>query len=88
MVERRYVSECISSDYCKGWNDAVDSMPKWISVKDRLPENKGNYLGFTGSTFVVGYYKGNGIWWIWFDDREGENLFTHWIPLPQPPKGE
>lgn len=23
MIERRYMSRCISSDYCKGWNDAV-----------------------------------------------------------------
>lgn len=24
MIEKRTVSQCISSDYCKGWNDAVD----------------------------------------------------------------
>ena len=27
MLERKTVSQCISSDYCKGWNDAVDAMP-------------------------------------------------------------
>ena len=25
-IERKYVSQCVSSDYCKGWNDAVDSI--------------------------------------------------------------
>lgn len=23
MIYRKYMSECVSSDYCKGWNDAV-----------------------------------------------------------------
>ena len=66
----------------------IEVVQQWISVKDRLPEHKGNYLGFTGSTTMVGYYKGNGVWWVWLKDVEGENLFTHWMPLPQPPKGE
>ena len=38
MLERKTVSQCPSSDYCKGWNDAVDTMPKWISVADTMPE--------------------------------------------------
>ena len=63
-------------------------LSKWIPVTERLPEKKGNYLGFTRSTFMVGYYKGDGIWWVWAYDREGVDLFTHWMPLPEPPKGE
>ena len=64
------------------------TVQKWIPVTERLPENKGNYLGFTGSTFMVGYYKGDAVWWIWSKDVEGVDLFTHWMPLPEPPKGE
>lgn len=26
MIEIKTVSQCISSDYCKGWNDAVKSI--------------------------------------------------------------
>lgn len=26
MIEKKTVSQCITSDYCKGWNDAVDSI--------------------------------------------------------------
>lgn len=37
MLERKTVSQCLSSDYCKGWNDAVDAMPKWISTEEKLP---------------------------------------------------
>ena len=40
------------------------TVQQWIPVAERLPDRKGNYLGFTGSTTMVGYYKGNGIWWI------------------------
>lgn len=48
MVERRTVSQCVSSDYCKGWNDAVDEMPKWISCEDRLPKDKEKVLVYEG----------------------------------------
>ena len=37
MLEYKTVSMCGSSDYCRGWNDAVKEMPKWISVKERMP---------------------------------------------------
>lgn len=26
MIEKKYMSQCISSDYCNGWNDAVDAI--------------------------------------------------------------
>ena len=38
MLEYKTMSMCGSSDYCRGWNDAVAEMPKWISVKERMPE--------------------------------------------------
>lgn len=28
MIERKVMSQCISSDYCKGWNDAVNEVEK------------------------------------------------------------
>lgn len=37
MLEYKTMSMCASSDYCQGWNDAVKEMPRWISVKDRMP---------------------------------------------------
>lgn len=37
MLEYKTMSMCGSSDYCRGWNDAVAEMPKWISVKERMP---------------------------------------------------
>lgn len=26
MIKHKVMSQCISSDYCKGWNDAVDEI--------------------------------------------------------------
>ena len=57
MPERKVMSQCISSDYCKGWNDAVEAMPKWISVEERLPENEKTVLAATKHRF----YTHNGI---------------------------
>lgn len=51
MVERKTVSQCISSDYCKGWNDAVNSV---VRCEDcRYCELHVDYL--TGKTFNFGY---------------------------------
>ena len=60
---------------------------KWISVKDRLPENEQNVLvadnGFIAVwTFYGDYWEDSHGWWQEFDE------VTHWMPLPQPPKGE
>ena len=75
---------------------------KWISVKDRLPEEDENYIvtacdegcsageGIWYSTVVVvaEYYKGS---WTWYDggsEYSLEGIVTHWMPLPEPPEME
>lgn len=70
-----------SEHYKKGLEDGK---PKWISVKDRLPEKQERYLvvfdciepeysvGF--STFLL-------------DVKEFNHThITHWMPAPEPPK--
>lgn len=62
----------------------------WISVKDRLPEERGRYI------VAVCDYKGKiGVFDLWFDYPEwyideDDDLYqfevTHWMPLPEPPK--
>lgn len=66
--------------------------PEWISVKDRLPEKREDVLlcrKWWGeiSNPKMGWY--NEVSGKWFDlsNMEIHNV-THWMPLPQPPKGE
>ena len=58
------------------------TVQEWISVKDRLPdETKDEYV------LVVCDYHGKikvetrKMWHI-------DSVVTHWMPLPEPPKGE
>lgn len=75
-----------SADYMRGWNDAVDAMPRMISVKERLPEDDGYYLvwAFGNGVFAVAMYCGDGEWLA--DELVNITRFvTHWMPLPEPP---
>ena len=70
------------------------SVPQWISVKDRLPENKTRnivlrYDHVTKTHFVdILWFCGNG----WFCNPLGsgakDKSISCWMPLPEPPKGE
>lgn len=40
MIKKKTVSQCITSDYCNGWNDAVDSI---VRCKDCI-YGKNNYF--------------------------------------------
>ena len=68
------------------------TVQEWISVDDRLPENNQWALCFmkdkSFGTFRV--FQWNYIDWQWNDGNERwkEKDVTHWMPLPQPPKGE
>ena len=90
MLEKKVVSQCVSSDYCRGWNDAADAMPRWTSVDERLPEYWYHVLAATRFTDegeadleVVfysptrGWQKPEGVLW---------GRVTHWMPLPKLPK--
>ena len=64
------------------------TVQEWISVKDRLPENDA-YIDVTTDGVVIPAY--------WHNDRfyaftaigvATVGGVTHWMPLPQPPKGE
>ena len=68
-------------------DEAADVQPvdRWISVKERLPEN---------DTEVMLYDTDCGIVFGWYDDEREDfvaefisplDAVTHWQPLPEPP---
>ena len=69
-------------------------MGEWISVKDRLPENKGRYSAYGadlcfGNTphFMVDKFFYRPVEKIWeYGEYDCNALVTHWMPLPEPPK--
>lgn len=65
------------------------AQPKWISVKEKLPENDDNYLVFTSdrNDAVIATYYGDGEW-LEYDLTNLIPLVTHWMPLPEPPETE
>ena len=74
---------------------------KWISVKDRLPDNKEHDWvlaqvvednGFMHIPRVMEYRQAKNDWFEetygWLSEHDGLFSVTHWMPLPDPPKGE
>ena len=80
----------------------VATVQEWISVTDRLPDKDGCYIvtacdegcscgdGIWYDTVVIEaeHYKGE---WSWNEngtEYDITDLVTHWMPMPNPPKGE
>ena len=78
------------------------TVQEWISVDDRLPEKDGCYIvtacdegcscgdGIWYDTVVIEaeHYKGE---WSWNEngtEYDITDFVTHWMPMPNPPKGE
>jgi len=90
-------------DKCQAAEDvAIDCIMQaiencWISVKDRMPEEKTNPLTLDycevlcAVDFALGqdirtYKFGGGHFWN--GPEEMDRYVTHWMPLPEPPKEE
>jgi hypothetical protein len=64
----------------------------WISVEERLPQVCGVYIccvktkGGTTWTKTAEFVPEMKMWFGKFG--EIKNIVTHWMPLPEPPKGE
>ena len=65
------------------------TVQEWISVKDRLPEEKTNYIVYYKHAFCddeshigicICYYDG-----VEFN-MDSLHKVTHWMPLPEPPE--
>jgi hypothetical protein len=82
---------------CSTWGDFVDhliangvTIQKWIPVSERLPK-KGEIVLACGkrhatSGMFQGASRNNPKWWHWKGNTLKE--VTHWMPLPEPQKGD
>lgn len=67
---------------------------EWIECRKKMPENGKNVLvaikNNRYSWIDIGYIEECGWWTIGgeFWDRESDPAITHWMPLPELPKGE
>lgn len=104
MLEKKVVSQCVSSDYFRGWNDAVDAMSRWISVEEKAPVfpcvvYDGHNPPYTPSCSIVMLQEHDGKK-QWIPDLPLEAVLkgelpkvhrypvTHWMPLQTRPKEE
>jgi len=78
-------------------HNADASKMVWISVKDRLPENK--YITVLvhfrvpeskAKLYGFGYCESDGpvTWYVDHNRYKSPVDVTHWMPLPEPPKAE
>ena len=81
--------------------DSGVTVQEWISVKDRLPDNKEHDWvlaqvvednGFMHIPRVMEYRQAKNDWFEetygWLSEHNGLFSVTHWMPLPEPPEGE
>lgn len=62
-------------------------MPEWISVKERLPEWRSDYLVCTDNmeVYICEYIPSVAQWW-YDDNLVCDGRIVHWMPLPDTPK--
>ncbi len=87
-MDKHTVSELA---YKNGYEQGKQDAMKWIPVTERLPEEWVDVLVLSKYGFCeVAVYLGiKGKWRItWNHDLFEVDSVTHWMPLPEPPKGE
>lgn len=96
---REKLVELIESARCCGSNTSEEiaenlisngvTVQEWISVDDRLPENEkeGVLIGLRWGEVDIGWCE-DGRWSSEFVNEYEDGEVTHWMPLPEPPKGE
>lgn len=83
LVDDHDYSKCVETLGVEA-ADAIERLqkPQWIPVTERLPYAYNKVLTYERIRGVqVNFCDDDGEWWI------GSKV-THWMPLPEPPKGE
>ena len=69
------------------------TVQEWVSVKDKLPDYfTGVLVWCPGNKCIYAAYRNARQEWYTFDDTIAGhvvvNMVTHWMQIPNPPKGE
>ncbi len=82
------VLEGVTDTICD--EEAVEAEPKWISVKERLPEANEDvaiiYRMGDCTYLRIGWLRKTEMRWMQAGLGVIEGTVTHWMPLPEPPK--
>lgn len=83
--KERSVSEELAFQRGAEW---ADNNPNWVSVEEGLPEEQTTVIARHdwGEFFIGDYYPENNT--LVKSNGRVTTYVTHWMPLPQPPKGE
>ena len=97
----RYWGSGTSEEIADHLIDNGVTVQEWISVEERLPDNKEHDWvlaqvvednGFMHIPRVMEYRQAKNDWFEetygWLSEHNGLFSVTHWMPLPNPPKGE
>ena len=67
------------------------TVQEWVSVDERLPEDDSDVLAYSSigeeSRIYPACYS-NGVWFDCVFNAPATDTTTHWMKMPQPPKGE
>ena len=103
LLKAAFEMDGYKSPYIERMIDSCPTVGEWISVKDRLPEEDGRYItyraginyGITCETLFCVQptnYRIPTKNYFYFRNSMGYQCVctdvTHWMPLPEPPKGE
>lgn len=81
---------CVYKDIAEAIYNAGYNKQEWISVKDRLPEEFVSVLGYMTDAGdfppVRECYRAGGV--FFFPALGDRHPVSHWMPLPEAPKGD
>ena len=67
------------------YNEGYRKQSEWISVEERLPDREGTYLVYTYKGAIkFGDFR---CYYASGDEPQFDYYVTHWMPLPEAPKG-
>lgn len=76
-----YKKQLIAEEHYK----AAHNKSGWISVEERLPDGNGSFLTVDEKGYMQVCYWEKRLGWL--AKSCNKNAITHWMPLPEAPKG-